>query len=233
MVRERARRRVAAAGWKLREVVQPHYRKLKRRIADLVFERGDFVHTSAHTELEEFGLQDRERVDYLPSGWWFLRRALRGRTIGPDDVLVDFGSGKGRVVYRAARYPFKRVVGVEISPALNAIARRNVDRNHRRLRCQEIEFITADARDFVVPDDMTIAYFFSPFVGSVFAAVLDNIIASIDRAPRSVTLIYACPVLEREVSATGRFALVRRSRGLHRNATANAIAIFESVPRTD
>ena len=33
-----------------------------------------------------------------------------------DDVFVDFGSGKGRMVYIATHsYPFKKVIGVDIS----------------------------------------------------------------------------------------------------------------------
>lgn len=165
-------------------------------------------------------------MPYRPSGWSFLRRALRHRPVRSDDVFVDFGSGKGRVVYAAARLPFKRVVGVEIAPELTETARRNIERNRGRLECHDIDLVTADAAEWEVPDDMTIAYFFSPFVGSIFAAVLRNIVASLERAPRKVTLIYACPVLESEVAATGRFKLVRRDG---RPGAISSIAIFESV----
>jgi len=44
------------------------------------------------------------------------------------DVFVDFGAGKGRALLMAAQYPFKRVVGIEISEALCREARRNVAR---------------------------------------------------------------------------------------------------------
>ena len=141
-------------------------------------------------------------------------------------MFVDFGSGKGRVVYAAARHPVKRVVGVEIAPGLTAIAQRNIERNRRRLRCQDIDLVTADAAEWEVPDDMTVAYFFSPFVGSVFSAVLRNIEASLDRAPRPLTLIYACPVLESEIAGGGRFKLVARDG---RPGAISSISIFEAV----
>ncbi len=38
-------------------------------------------------------------------------------------TFVDLGSGMGRAVLLAASRPFRQVVGVEISPALHAIAR--------------------------------------------------------------------------------------------------------------
>ncbi|MFZ0635589.1 MAG: class I SAM-dependent methyltransferase, partial [Candidatus Acidiferrales bacterium] len=37
--------------------------------------------------------------------------------------FVDFGSGKGRVLLMASEVPFKKIVGIEFSPELHAIAR--------------------------------------------------------------------------------------------------------------
>jgi methylase of polypeptide subunit release factors len=42
------------------------------------------------------------------------------------DVFVDFGCGKGRVLYLACRHPFKEVIGVDLSPAVVEAARRNL-----------------------------------------------------------------------------------------------------------
>jgi precorrin-6B methylase 2 len=194
----------------------------------MIFERNDRVSTATQRWLEEFELAHPDRNRYEPSGWFFLDRALRHRRVGPDDVFVDFGSGMGRVVGRAARHPFKRVVGIEISGELNEIAREHIDRRRDKLRCQNVELVTADARDYPIPDDMTVAYFFNPFTGAVFKAVLDNIIESIDRRPRTVTLLYANATLESLVLDTGRFRLVGRTRGLRRDLARSSIAIFES-----
>ena len=61
-----------------------------------------------------------DRTNYLPSPWHVLPRALRYVGVSDRDVFVEFGCGKGRVVHQAARRPFRRVVGVEISPVLAA-----------------------------------------------------------------------------------------------------------------
>lgn len=101
-----------------------------------------------------------------------------------SDVFVDFGSGKGRIVYQAARYPLKRVIGVEISEKLNEIASANIEQNRSRLRCQDVELVTCDAADYGIPDDMTIAYFIYPFAGETFRHVIENIVDSLVRNPR-------------------------------------------------
>jgi hypothetical protein len=185
----------------------------RRRAAKLIWERGLPTSTDPYVRLEDVGLASPGRNDYQASRWRWLRRALRGCEITRDDVLVEFGSGMGRVVYVAARrYPFGRVVGVEISQEFNDVALKNLEHERHRLRCQNVEIVTADAVEFVVPDDMTYAYLFNPFKAEIFAAVIENIVASLDRRPRRVTLCYAYPAMEEAVLATGRFTRVRSLR---------------------
>ena len=190
----------------------------------LTLERG--LDTSqGSVELEHF---HSERLWYEASGWRFLRRALPKHEVQPSDVFVDFGCGKGRVLLCAARYPFARVMGVEISARLSEVAQANIERARSRLVCQRVEVVTCDAADFDVPDDMTHAYFFHPFTGDTSQRVLRRIIDSIDRRPRRVTLIYALPHLDREVLATGRFHPVRRVTVGRRKMISNRIHVYSS-----
>ncbi|MEU2395434.1 class I SAM-dependent methyltransferase [Streptomyces sp. NPDC007369] len=55
-------------------------------------------------------------------GYPFVFRAL-SRRVGPGSVLVDYGCGPGRVADRAARQLGARVVGVDTSPDMLALAR--------------------------------------------------------------------------------------------------------------
>jgi len=141
------------------------------------------------------GYANAESRDYVPTNYWNLRRAFRLLTdIGSDDVFLDFGSGLGRVVIFAASFhKFRRVVGIEVSEHLNAVARRNVERALPRLRCQQIEIHTADVTRYVVPDDATVLYFFNPFVGELLESSFAAIKASIRRNPRSVRLLCVYP----------------------------------------
>jgi predicted RNA methylase len=44
-----------------------------------------------------------------------------------ETTFVDIGSGKGRALIIAAEYAFKRIIGVEYSPSLATICRRNLE----------------------------------------------------------------------------------------------------------
>ncbi len=193
----------------------------------LFFDRG--THTDGHAlELEHF---DPDFVHYEPSGWLCLRWALRQLRPGPTDTFVDFGCGKGRVICEAARLPFFTVIGVEVSQPLVSSARANVERDRANFKCQQVEVVNADAAEWPVPDDMTVAYLYHPFAGDTFRRVINNVIRSIERNPRRVQLVYACPVLEDRVADTGYFRLVKRRRGHgRRGRVTNGVVIFEHDP---
>ncbi|OAI38742.1 hypothetical protein AYO39_00765 [Actinobacteria bacterium SCGC AG-212-D09] len=204
-----------------------YYWMLHERITRLLFER----HLSTVGRTLEFEHFEPDLVHYEPSSWLALRWGLRHVHAGPEDVLVDFGCGKGRVICEAARRPFARVVGVEISQRLLDVAHENVDRNRRRFSCQSIELVNADAAEWEVPDDMTVAYLYHPFAGAVFDRVLENIARSLRRNPRRVRLVYVGPILEREVIATGQFTVVGRRRALGREMKVfNTVVLFEHDP---
>jgi SAM-dependent methyltransferase len=179
--------------------------RVSSRLGDLMFERG--VETTGHAH--EMAHYHPDRVWYQASGWSYLRRILPRREVRPSDVFVDVGSGKGRVLVQAARYPFARVIGVEISAELNAIAERNLDRQRGRRGARGVELVTADAAAWEVPDDVTVAYLYYPFVGDTFRRVIDNLVASYERAPRRLRLIYGLPELEEYVLGTGIFVPAR------------------------
>ena len=189
-------------------------RRVQRPLARVLFDRGrlDTVEPVPSSELGH----NEYMVEYKPSGRFYLLRTIRRREIGPEDVFIDLGCGKGRMVYLAARYPFGRVIGIEINEGLSRIARENIERNRAKLRCPRVEIITADLAEYEIPDEVTYAYLYNPVTGPLFEAVLANLTASLDRNPRPLKLIYASPdePLRRALEETGRFRLVKRSRGL-------------------
>jgi SAM-dependent methyltransferase len=155
-----------------------------------------------HADLE-FGPEAGGR--YVATPWpalLHLWRVLRGLGIIRDDVFVDYGSGKGRALLVAAMFPFKRLIGVERSPALNRVAAANLRAARLRPRA-EVDLVTADARAFVVPPDATVLYFYNPFKHDVFAAVVGRILASLAASPRTITIIYTNPVMHDHLIARG------------------------------
>ena len=204
----------------------PRLARGPQRFANRMLERG--LDTSGDAFAPEHDHPDR--VAYAPSGWHVLPRALRYLGVSERDTFVDFGCGKGRVVHQAARRPFRRVIGVEISPALAEIARANLAARRHQHRCRDVEIVVADVAEFAVPDDLTIAYLFHPVENETFDAVLRGIVDSIDRHPRRVRLIYVSPILGSRVLATGRFRLLteQRSRLLETPRSTLQASIYES-----
>lgn len=207
-------------------------RSFRHRADHLLNERG-LADTGSPAGREELGLVDPELVGYEASARRWLRRGLRGRAIGPGDVLLDVGSGKGRVVLEAARrYPFGRVIGVEISEALNEIARANLALAGERLRCREVEVITADASEWEVPDEVNYVYLFNPFEGAAFEALLGNLLASLERRPRPLTLIYGYPKMKSAIERSSRFRLAEVIRNPLRPDIGETgwVHVYESKP---
>src|SRR5579863_4590016 len=81
-----------------------------------------------------------------------------------DFTFVDLGSGKGRTLLMASDYPFRRILGVELLPALHQIAEENLKKySSESQKCFQLESICADAIDFPFPAEPTLLYLFNPF----------------------------------------------------------------------
>lgn len=180
--------------------------------------------------MDEVGLAAAGRANYLPSPWRVLARILDPVEITPRDVFMDFGCGMGLVLLEAAeRYPFRRVIGVDIVPQFTEAARNGVARNLHRLQCRDIEVITADAAQYEVPNDVTVAYLYDPFFGSVLDAVISNLIASVDRSPRTLRIIYLGPREATRLERMSRVRFVRFGRrGVRRWAASDNLLMTRS-----
>jgi SAM-dependent methyltransferase len=126
---------------------------------------------------------------YADSGGLAFDRIMSSFDIKSHDAIVDFGCGKGGVLISLTKYPFARITGVEISPELVEIARRNIE----KLKINNVDIRCCDAADFRDLEVYTFFYFFDPFPAVVMAAVLANIEHSLRQNPRKVTLIYLNP----------------------------------------
>jgi hypothetical protein len=168
--------------------------KLKEAVFRYTERRNDKkfgISTDALFRAHDLGTDDPELHLYSSISYKRIHEALGLVDVVPGkDVFIDYGSGMGRVVIVAATLPFKRVIGVELSKELNDVAIKNAARAKDKLVCKNIELIQADARTYHVPDDLTVAYFWSPFGSVILQHVLENIRASVKRAPRPVRIIY-------------------------------------------
>ena len=138
-----------------------------------------------------------------PSVFHSVMRAMaeRQRVDYHRFTFVDLGSGKGRAVMLASDYPFREVVGIELSPELDRIARANVARytaagGPGRSDRTPIRLLHGDAAELTWPAGPLLIYLWNAFTRPVMEPVLENLRASLVSEPREVYLVYIHPELE-------------------------------------
>lgn len=99
----------------------------------------------------------------------------------PNDVLVDLGSGLGRVTILAALLAGCRARGIEREPAFCAYGERSAE----ALGVAGVAFTCADARRAPLGDG-SVFFLFSPFRGELLRTVLERI-------PRSARIVTRGP----------------------------------------
>ena len=150
------------------------------------------ITTSGIIHWRDLGL-DKNSESYEAIDYRTFALVLRRIVIHPGDVFLDYGCGMGRVIVLAARQPFRRVIGVELSPRLCSIAEQNVRTAHKHLACSAVDIVNMDASAFAVPDDVSVVWLFSPFFGEVMKKVTARIRESLEAVPREFTIIHVLP----------------------------------------
>jgi hypothetical protein len=175
------------------------YRKIRRAWRHIdqedTFDRTHGTDTTAILQPEDFGTTSehlQSAVYYRATPSRIFTRIMKALAIRYEDfVFIDFGSGKGRTLLLASEFPFKRIVGVEFSPKLHAIAQSNIRvYQSTTQQCKYVASVCADATSYTLPIDPTVYYFFNPFKLPVMSAVLDKIKQSLEKYPRKIFLVY-------------------------------------------
>ncbi|MCU0403973.1 MAG: class I SAM-dependent methyltransferase [Chitinophagaceae bacterium] len=107
--------------------------------------------------------------------------------------LLDAGCGKGRVLFMAAHYGFKKITGFDLSPAMCHIAIQNIELNRSAFPDTEFEIIHSNASDFEVSDDTGVIFMFNPFNKHVMEKFAVQIQKSLEKTPREMIILYANP----------------------------------------
>lgn len=163
------------------------------------FDKKHNVETAREVRLHELEIDSpnvKHGVFYAGTDPKSFRAILDNLNVKFEDfVFIDLGSGKGRALLMASARPFKKIVGVEFSRELNAIAQKNIlSFKDSEQKCRNIEAVCLDATRFVPPPESCIFYVFNAFHAGIVAEVLENIEKSFNENPREIYFIYANPV---------------------------------------
>lgn len=154
----------------------PPYRAALRHLHRLVLDRGgnklDKADTMVETPLRDLhivGPNATHGNDYRPTPRRLVEWVLSGIQAclpGPFEhtTFLDIGSGRGRVLFEAARFPFQRIVGVEFARELHEDAELNLRHWPRaHMRCREVDLVLDDAFDAPLPEGDLVVWMFDPF----------------------------------------------------------------------
>ena len=147
---------------------------------------------------------------YWATGYYGISPSVFGQAMSKLELgwarftFVDVGCGKGRALMLATGYPFRRAVGVELSPELAAVARGNLARFCPDWRLGvPVEVVVGDATRFQLPPGPLLLFLYHPFAAPVMAEFLERMRASIGREHREVYVVYVNPELDRMLAESG------------------------------
>ena len=190
----------------LKKTVQRIVRSIKIYISltrDYWFDLKYGTDTKTFVPLESLRIDSHNKtcgVEYQPTRAIPFRKLIRMVNlpfVPKDIVFVDLGSGKGRALLLAAEFDFKRIVGIEFSPELCDIARKNVSIYQKKTgNTVPIEIIADDVMNYKFINNENFVYMANPFNSDILMnQVLNNIRDSYFNNPRDIILVYYNPVL--------------------------------------
>jgi SAM-dependent methyltransferase len=189
------------------------------------------VSTSGSIEASNAGIEDElarsYAIRYAPTGervmHYILRHALDG--LDPSALtFVDLGCGKGRALIMAAHYPFREVIGVELSPEHSRAAEDNLRRlrfGQHPLQCRNLRVACANALEFDYPDSDLLIYMYRPFLAAVMHGVAERLSKFQRATGRRVRIAYACPIEEAVLEAHPAFRKVLECQVISLDASWN------------
>ena len=128
------------------------------------------------SEMSPAEVEKRHAIRYEPSESQTLLDALKMVPINPAEyTFIDIGAGKGKVLFVASSFAFKRIIGVEYDTYLAKVIKRNITsyRNPQR-QCDTIEAHNINALEFKLPAGPVILFMYFPFRAPLLAEVFKN-----------------------------------------------------------
>ena len=125
---------------------------------------------------------------YEPTPYSVLERLADGGWIGENDVVLDYGCGKGRVGFFLSGRTKAKAIGVEYDEHIYGCALEN-----RKAAKAKADFVLTKAEEYEVPPEVNRCYFFNPFSVEILKKAMARIVESWYEHPREVFLFFYYP----------------------------------------
>jgi SAM-dependent methyltransferase len=148
---------------------------------------------------------------YWGSAYWgsqpsFVRAAIAALPAPQSFTFIDLGCGKGRALIVASEVGFQHIIGIELSPGLAEIGRKNARIIETKFPARTpISVQVGDASTFQFPSGNIVVYIYNPFGREVLTKVLAALEAAIVAERREVYLVYMYPSLLECIDASPGF----------------------------
>jgi len=133
---------------------------------------------------------DLYRFPYEPTAYSVLERLANTGYIRKDNVLLDYGCGKGRVDFFMSYQTRCRSVGIEYDERIFEGAVRN---QATAISGRRVSFEQCNAEKYAVPRDVDRIFFFNPFSEEILRKAFARIMESYYENPREIMLFFYYP----------------------------------------
>lgn len=144
------------------------------------------------TNVFDYAEEDYQNYGYDPTPYIVLEKLVKLDMIKEDDILVDYGCGKGRIEFFINNQIGCKTIGIDHSKRLLKKAENNLEKYGKT---EDIKFIHSKAEEYN-PNDATCFYLFNPFSTKIFRQVLRKIIESKERNPREIMIFFYYSTIE-------------------------------------
>lgn len=133
---------------------------------------------------------DQYRYPYEPTPYCVLERLAQSGLVRKEDVILDYGCGKGRVDFFLSHQTNAKTIGIEYDQRIYQSALEN---QKTALLGITADFVLARAEAYEVPSDVNRCYFFNPFSVEILRKVMARIIDSYYENPREIVFFFYYP----------------------------------------
>ena len=133
---------------------------------------------------------DQYHHPYEPTPYCVLERLAESGFFGKDDVVLDYGCGKGRVDFFLSYQTKAKTIGIEYDERIYQAAVKNHLTAVSRTRT---DVVLARAEIYSVPSEVNRCYFFNPFSVELLRKVMARILESYYENPREILLFFYYP----------------------------------------
>ncbi len=130
--------------------------------------------------------QGAKFMPYEPTPYSVLARLADSGLIAPNDHVLDYGCGKGRVAFFLAARIGCHVTGIDRSEKLITIA----EENRAAFSQPELVHFLSESAEKYRPEKENVFYFFNPFSESVFDIAIRRILKHAAESGHGRLLLY-------------------------------------------